>query len=78
MKIHLDIVKESLKARLAEKRTAVEPIQTDPCSITVKYGGHENRFKFPFPANVVSCTVRVSRNSSYIEVRGNIKTPSII
>jgi hypothetical protein len=77
MKIRLDILKESLKARLAKKSTAVELIQTDPCSIMVKYGGHENELNFPFLVNVARCTVRASRKLSYIEVKCNINALSI-
>lgn len=68
MKVRLDILDNSLKARLAKKSTAVEPIQRGPCSITVKFGGHQNELNFPFPMNVARSTVRVSRKSSYIEV----------
>jgi hypothetical protein len=73
MKIRLDIVSESLKAKLSRKSTAVKPIQTDPCSITLKYGGHEDQLKFFFPVNVVECTVRIARKLSYIEVRWKVK-----
>ena len=77
MKFRLDVEEDSLKAKLAFKTTAVEPIQSDPCSILLKFGGWDQPLVFPFPVNVASCTVRISRKQSYMEVRGNTYSLSI-
>jgi hypothetical protein len=50
MKFRLDVEEDSLKAKLAVKSTAVEPIQRDPCSILLKFGGWDEPLIFPFPA----------------------------
>ena len=56
IKTWLDILKES-KTMLA-KNTGVEPIQTNSCSITVKYGGYENELNLPFSVNVTTCAMK--------------------
>jgi len=57
-----------LKTKLAVKTTAVEPFQSDPCSILVSFAGWAEQLVFPFPINVEKSRVRIARKQSYIEV----------
>jgi hypothetical protein len=68
MMFRLELQEETLKTKLAVKTTAVEPSQSDPCSILVSFGGWAEQLVFPFPINVEKSRVRISRKQSYIEV----------
>jgi hypothetical protein len=68
MMFRLELQEEALKTKLAVKTTAVEPSQSDPCSILVSFGGWAEQLVFPFPINVEKSRVRISRKQSYIEV----------
>ena len=69
MMFRLELQEEALKTKLAVKTTAVEPFQSDPCSILVSFAGWAEQLVFPFPINVEKSRVRIARKQSYIEVR---------
>jgi len=68
MMFRLELREEALKTKLAVKTTAVEPSQSDPCSILVLFGGWAEQLVPPLPINVEKSWVRISRKQSYIEV----------
>lgn len=64
----LEIQEQALKDELAMKTTAVEPSQSDPCSILLTCGKWAKQLVFPFAINVDKSRIRISRKQSYIEV----------